>query len=239
MSLKNRGQGKAVVKPIQFAEQSLVISMLNGQYPPGTALPGERELAQQIGVTRQTLREAIQRLARDRWITVHHGKPTMVNHYWHEGGMGILNTVVDYARFLPPEFILHLLEMRLNLLPICAVKSISAEPEEFLRFLGSAKTLRQTGKAFAEFDKTLQAMMATYSGNMVYRLFFNDYSTLLAVLSEDYFKKKKARTASNLYYEALAETIRSKGDVAGLVTAAMEESIVIWKNFQVEKVKKS
>lgn len=239
MSVKTKGQGNALIKPIQFAEQKLVISMLNGQNPPGTVLPGERELAQQIGVTRQTLREAIQRLAKDRWITVHHGRPTMVNDYWQKGGMGILNTVVDYARFLPPEFILHLLEMRLDLLPICAFKAITAMPEEFITFLGSAKALRQTGKAFAEFDKTLQEMMAKHSGNMVYRLFFNDYSNLLAVLSEDYFKKKKARAASNMYYAALAETISSNGDVAGLVTVAMEESIVIWKSFQAEKKKKS
>ena len=54
--------------PVQmsaYVEQALLTAILDGTYPPGTALPNERELAAQLQVTRPTLREALQRLARD------------------------------------------------------------------------------------------------------------------------------------------------------------------------------
>ncbi|MGC6744236.1 GntR family transcriptional regulator [Escherichia coli] len=41
---------------------------------PGLFLPAERELSELIGVTRTTLREVLQRLARDGWLTIQHGK---------------------------------------------------------------------------------------------------------------------------------------------------------------------
>ncbi len=71
-----------LVRPSEHAESALVDAILDGEFPPGSVLPGERSLATQLGVTRPTLREAIQRLARDGWLTVAHGKPTVVNNFW-------------------------------------------------------------------------------------------------------------------------------------------------------------
>ncbi|MEJ1267509.1 GntR family transcriptional regulator [Pantoea ananatis] len=48
--------------------------------------PAERELSELIGVTRTTLREVLQRLARDGWLTIQHGKPTRVNNFWENFG---------------------------------------------------------------------------------------------------------------------------------------------------------
>lgn len=50
------------IRPSEHAESALVTAILDGEFPPGSALPGERVLAGQLGVTRPTLREAIQRL---------------------------------------------------------------------------------------------------------------------------------------------------------------------------------
>ena len=68
--------------PAAFAEEYIVDSIWNGKFPPGTILPAERELSELIGVTRTTLREVLQRLARDGWLTIQHGKPTRVNNIW-------------------------------------------------------------------------------------------------------------------------------------------------------------
>ncbi|MGD8972137.1 MAG: GntR family transcriptional regulator, partial [Desulfobacterales bacterium] len=50
-----------LLRPTQHVEKILVSSILDGTYPTGTALPNERALAAQIGVTRPTLRETLQR----------------------------------------------------------------------------------------------------------------------------------------------------------------------------------
>jgi GntR family negative regulator for fad regulon and positive regulator of fabA len=61
-------------KPAEFTEQRLIDAILDGHFPIGSALPAERDLAAQIGVTRPTLRETLQRMARDGWIEIHHGR---------------------------------------------------------------------------------------------------------------------------------------------------------------------
>ncbi len=50
-------------------------------------------LSELIGVTRTTLREVLQRLARDGWLTIQHGKPTKVNNFWETSGLNILETL--------------------------------------------------------------------------------------------------------------------------------------------------
>ena len=79
--------------PAGFAEEYIVESIWNGKFAPGSILPAERELSELIGVTRTTLREVLQRLVRDGWLTIQHGKPTKVNNFWETSGLNILETL--------------------------------------------------------------------------------------------------------------------------------------------------
>lgn len=86
--------------PAGFAEEYIIESIWNNRFPPGSILPAERELSELIGVTRTTLREVLQRLARDGWLTIKHGKPTKVNNFWETSGLNILETLarLDHDR---------------------------------------------------------------------------------------------------------------------------------------------
>ncbi|MCP4722010.1 MAG: GntR family transcriptional regulator, partial [Desulfobacteraceae bacterium] len=64
------------LKPAEFAEKQLLETILDGIYQPGDTLPAERVLAQSLGVTRPTLRETLQRLSKEGWVTIAQGKPT-------------------------------------------------------------------------------------------------------------------------------------------------------------------
>ena len=80
--------------PATFAEKYIIESIWNNHFPQGSILPAERELSELIGVTRTTLREVLQRLARDGWLTIQHGKPTRVNNYMDTSGLSILDTLI-------------------------------------------------------------------------------------------------------------------------------------------------
>lgn len=229
----------SLMKPTQYAEHNLVVSILNGIYPPGTTLPSERVLSNKLGVTRQTLREVLQRLAKDRWIVIQHGKATIVNNYWLEGGMGILKTMVEYTDFLPDDFISHLLEVRVIFLPICAKKSVSAHSNRFLEFLKTSKNIEDNSRMFAEYDWELQKMMVRNTDNIVYPLFLNDFEPIFDVLGEAYFTQKKAREVTKRYYAKLLKAICTKKDVEPIVRYAMNESITIWKEFKLFEGKRS
>jgi GntR family negative regulator for fad regulon and positive regulator of fabA len=138
-----------LLRPTQYAEKILVTAMLDGTYPTGAALPNERSLAQQIGITRPTLRETLQRLAGEGWIKIRHGKPTVVNDYWQQGGLGLLSTLAKYGEFLPNGFITHLLEVRLTMLPPVAKQATAYRPDIISNYLDSARKLTEDAKAFS------------------------------------------------------------------------------------------
>ena len=54
-----------IQKPAEIAESRLLEAILSGSFPINSNLLWERDLAKQLGVTRPTLREVLQRLARD------------------------------------------------------------------------------------------------------------------------------------------------------------------------------
>ena len=108
---------KALQRPAELAENRLINAIVDGEFPINSTLPPERELAQRLGVTRPTLREALQRLARDGWIEIHHGKSTRVRDYWHEGNLAVLGTIARHQDHLPPDFVPNLLQVRELLAP--------------------------------------------------------------------------------------------------------------------------
>ncbi|WP_052890081.1 GntR family transcriptional regulator [Thermogemmatispora carboxidivorans] len=61
--------------------QRLRVLISTGIYPPGSRLPNEEELSETLGVSRTTLREALQGLAQEGLILRWHGHGTFVNQH--------------------------------------------------------------------------------------------------------------------------------------------------------------
>ena len=222
-----------LLRPAQYVEKILVTAILNGTYSCGKALPNERSLAEQMGVTRPTLRETLQRLAGEGWITIHHGKPTVVNDYWQNGGLRLLGTLSKYSDYLPNGFIAHLLEVRLTMLPSVAGRAARFQPEILLNYLANAQNLAEDAKAFSDFDWKLQMLMARNSQNPVFSLILNDFAQIFANMAVHYFNLNTARQASRAFYHELTRAIENRThSVEDVVKKAMEQSISIW-----EKVK--
>jgi GntR family negative regulator for fad regulon and positive regulator of fabA len=218
------------LRPTQYAEQILITSILSGTYPAGTALPAERVLATEIGITRPTLRETLQRLASEGWVQIQHGKPTVVNDYWLKGGLGMLGTLAKYADFLPNGFITRLLEVRVTLLPPVARLAAIHQPQKILDFLDRRPQLTDSVETYAAYDWELQLCMARESGNPIYALILNDFASIFQKMAARYFIAQKTRKESLSYYRRLAQAIERKDhSVEKIVKKAMEQSIEIWR----------
>lgn len=223
----------APAKPKEYAEHALLAAILDGTFAPGTSLPGERTLAAQLGVTRPTLREALQRLARDGWLTVSQGKPTLVNDYWQEGGLNVLGRLVEHSDQLPPNFICDLLEVRLHLAPAYTHHAIDRHGPEVSRLLTEAPT-DDTPRAFAQFDWSLHRRLTIWSGNPIYTLILNGFAVFYEDLATSYFQPPAARAVSQAYYRAL-QTLAAEGDAdaaAELTRNTMRRSIDLWEQQQ-------
>lgn len=227
---------KQPLHPARHAEHRLITSILDGTYPPGSSLPDERSFAKQIGVTRTTLRETLQRLSARGWVTIRHGKSTTVNDYWKEGGLSLLGSLAEYGESLPEGFILHLLELRVVLLPPIARLAISRSPGVFRKYLDRSDSLGEDAHAFARYDWKLHMLFALHSGNPLYPLIFNDFSSIFNVMALDYFNLEEGRISSRDYYRRLLLSIeQGKGDTEKIVRSVLENSIVIWNTLMKQK----
>lgn len=218
-------------RPIDHAEESLVTAILDGVYPPGETLPGERDLAAQLGITRPTLREALRRLEQDGWLTIQQGKATRVNDFWREGGPNILTAMVRYGDHLPRGFVSNLLEVRSLLAPAYTAAAVQRNTAAVAELLQAHETIADTPAAFAAFDWRLHHELTILSGNPIYTLILNGFAGFYEEAAERYFLRPEARAVSHNFYERLLAAART-GDTEAAEAVSrgvMEQSIQLWQ----------
>ena len=143
--------------------ERLILKQLN----PGDKLPGERELAEILGVSRSSIRDAIRRLELIGLVQPRQGAGTVVREISQEALVTPLSNVIANKRQLVSE----LLDFRRMLEPPLAARAARnasageiAEMEEILRRQG--KKVRQ-GEAAIEEDSEFHYRIAMASGNSV------------------------------------------------------------------------
>jgi len=221
-------------RPAAYTEEALITAILDGTFPPGSLLPGERELAARLGVTRPTLRETLRRLERDGWVTIRQGRPTRVNDFWKEGGLNTLYALVRYAQALPSSFVPNLLEVRIALAPAYARAAVERAPEQVLAFLEAVDTLADTPEALADFDWRLHRTLALASQNPVFTWILNGFSGFYQRIARHYFSLAEARRASRSFYNSLRRAAARQDGVAAqrITRRAMRRSLILWEKLR-------
>lgn len=217
-----------------YAEQALVRSILNGGYPPNTCLPSERELAQELGITRPTLRETLKKMERDGWIRIRHGKSTLVNDFWKTGGLNVLSAITVFQDCLPPDLVDHLLESRIAIAPHYTALAVERAGPEVAAFADGALELSEDSREYSRFDWELHHRLADLSGNPVFVFIINGFRQLYMHLASGYFVHPWARELSQRFYAELAKSARV-GDAEGaraIALDAMRRSREEWKQLR-------
>lgn len=223
--------------PAGFAEEYIIESIWNNRFPPGSILPAERELSELIGVTRTTLREVLQRLARDGWLTIQHGKPTKVNNFWETSGLNILETLARLDHDSVPQLIDNLLSVRTNIATIFIRTAIRQYPEKAQEVLSLASEVEDHADAFAHLDYSIFRGLAFASGNPVYGLIINGMKGLYTRIGRHYFSNPAARRLALDFYHQLTllcqsglydqvfETVRRYGKESGDIWHGMQKNL--------------
>jgi GntR family negative regulator for fad regulon and positive regulator of fabA len=217
-------------KPAELTESRLIDAILEGHFPIGSNLPAERELASQLGVTRPTLREAMQRLARDGWLEIHQGKPTRVRDFWHEGNLGVLGAIALHSEKLPEDFVPHLLFVRQLLAPTYTRLAVELESETVVELLKDYTNLPDLPEEFASFDWRLHHQLTVLSGNPVFTLILNGFCDLYLPMASLYFRLPASRASSRAFYAGLLAAAQSReSDTAEAITlSVMKASLSLW-----------
>ncbi len=221
-------------RPAELVENRLINAIIDGGFPINSTLPPERELAQRLGVTRPTLREALQRLARDGWIEIHHGKSTRVRDYWHEGNLAVLGTIARHQDHVPPDFVPNLLQVRELLAPAYARLAVKRSARNLAKFLEGYQDLIDTPDAFAKADWELHKYLTRESGNPIFTLILNGFKELYPRMGSVYFTPPKARLRSRRFYADLraAAQARDANGAEAITREVMRDSIELWKSIR-------
>ena len=224
-----------VWEPPQMAaeatETRLIAAMLDGSFAIDSHLPPERVLAAQLGVTRPTLREALQRLARDGWLEIRHGLPTRVRDFWREGSLGVLGAISRLPGQLPPQFIPNLLEVRLTLAPDYTRLAILHAPADIVELLSGYGLLEDDPQSYTQADWDLHHALTVASRNPVYTMILNGFHDLTFAMGPIYFILPYTRAHSRAFYEGLLGAA-DMGDAAAaeaITRQVMTESIDLWR----------
>ena len=141
--------------------------IVSGELAPGDRLPKEADLAERLGLSRNSLREAVKALSLIRVLDVRQGDGTYVTSLQPEILLDTVGFVLDFHR---DDSVLHLLEVRRVLEPAATAMAALAMTDEEIAALGvlvdsisSAPDLNELIAADLEFHHRI----AVGSGNPV------------------------------------------------------------------------
>lgn len=219
------------LRPAEYAENQLIEFILSGDYPIASVLPAERELAARLGVTRPTLREVLQRLARDGWLEIRQGKSTRVRDYWQEGSLGVLGALAQRTSTLPGDFVPNLLAVRLALAPAYTRQAVERQPQGVATALEDYAALAEEPGAFAAYDWHLHHRLTILSGNPIFTLILNGFAELYLPMAQRYFRASAARASSRAFYAGLlAAAFEGDANIAEAITRqVMAASLALWQ----------
>lgn len=103
---------------VDGAYEQLATQILDGALAAGEVLPAERRLTELLGVNRQAVREALQRLAQDGLVAIQHGGATRVTDFRQSGQLHLLpRLLVTDTGGIDKGVVRSVIEMRACLAP--------------------------------------------------------------------------------------------------------------------------
>lgn len=157
-----------------------------GDAEPGSLLPGERELAETLGVSRVTVRSALATLQSEGLVEKVHGAGNRVLDFREHGGVDLIAHLARYAiegGEVPLRLLGDLLEFRrLVATQVMAVAAERGTPSE-LRALRDQRAvlgeLLDNGEAFMREDLNFARILVRATHNLALELLYNTVQRII------------------------------------------------------------
>jgi DNA-binding FadR family transcriptional regulator len=165
----------------QGATDVLRHRILTGVYAAGDSLPGERELSEELGISRLTLRSAIAHLESEGLLRAVHGSGTRVLAYRETGGVDLLSHLGQLALSgqIPGglDVFAGLLELRravaIDAVALAAERASEEELRAMRDHIAKQKTLLGDPRAFMLADLGFARLIVRATRNLSFELLFN------------------------------------------------------------------
>jgi len=206
--------------PTLVEQVSLQLAQMftNGSGFAGDKILAERNLAAQLGVSRNVLREAIKRLEMQGLLEIRQGKGTRIVHKLHKPITAALSLLVPDET----ERIQQLFEVRLILEPETARSAaLNATEHDLLKITAAHKTLQDatTIEDATTADMHFHKAIAEASGNRILLLVIESLSELLAESQRIGFQTIEKSQPIPRHQEILDAITSHDGDAAAKAMA--------------------
>ncbi|MCX5765869.1 MAG: FadR/GntR family transcriptional regulator [Gemmatimonadetes bacterium] len=183
--------------------------IISGDLPPGAALPPERVLAEQLGVNRTTVREALHKLESMGLIEIKHGSGVFVRNYLESGGLELARhlLVLDGQANMPVFMNLH--QLRRLLLPEMSADAAAHRSARDLDELQDT-VFAHDDMPLAERDWRVHNIIARASGNVLAVLLINAFTQFTRDAIEPYFIDEANRRRSMKFHRDICAAIEKQ-----------------------------
>ncbi|NUS89209.1 MAG: FadR family transcriptional regulator [Streptomyces sp.] len=195
--------------------ERLLSAIIDGHYPPGTALPPEAVLAEQHEASRLTLREAIKVLRAQNIVRIHRGRGTYVNtpDQWTA-----LEPMIRAAAAGPrtggavSEKLIEARRMiEVGAAQLAATRRSEDDLAQLDELLEEMRTAARAGdtEQFVEADIAFHDVVMRASGNAFVPLLFEPFGRLLVEGRRQTSAVPQIRTNAIQHHEAVLEALRA------------------------------
>lgn len=203
-----------------IANQISDMIFIEKKYKPLDKIPNEKMLAEELGVSRTTIREAVKMLVANNVLTIQRGRGTFVtsNPYSQNDPFGI-----SYLKD-KKSLVLNWFEMRLILEPanvrLVVERASDEEILEIVKYERETAELIKSGKPYSETDKKFHSAIAKATHNNVIELMLPAIEAAVqdAIITATYAGTDKLSAENALYnHRRIADFIEKRdGDGAAL-----------------------
>ncbi|HWQ46518.1 MAG TPA: FadR/GntR family transcriptional regulator [Longilinea sp.] len=167
--------------------------VLSGEWQAGTRLPSERDLAEQLGISRPVLHEALVDLAAKGLVRIEPRRGVFINDFRTSGSLAILSSLLAFQNGqLDPTLKRSLLAMRVLLedetARLAALNRTSEHLETLQSILEQEAESPCDPQVLTELDFNFHLQIALASGNLVYPLIINSFQSIYTSLSGSFFQ---------------------------------------------------
>lgn len=224
-------------KATDRAERLLIERILDGTYPSGSELPGERPLSKELGVARPALREALGRLSADGWVTIQQGKATQVNDFLRDGNLNVLIGLLKANPGLMPGFIPNLLDLWILIAPVYTGQAVDHAGRDLAELLWSFRSLDEAPEAYAQGMWQMHRLLIAQGGNPLFGLIFNSFGAFYLRLAEQSFTAAETRAEAHVLWDELfpAVMVQDGERAADLVAAYLCDLREVWQSEDVRE----
>lgn len=187
--------------------QQLQEKILSGEIPIGTTLPSERDLAEQMQVSRAVINGGLEELVKRGFLEIQPRKSTIVADYRRNGNMNTLIAIMDFhGGHMGNDEITSILELRRALEHLAVEHAIKHASDEdidtlnpLLNHLAQSKDTHSAAVAAFEFQHELAYIGKNRILPLIYYSFKAPVITLWSRYVELYGIEELCRNSETLY----------------------------------------